>query len=70
MRDAAETIERRILLTEIVAQMDDWTRQVFKMLVLDYSYSDIAARLGGKPKAIRTRFERHLERIQKRLRGD
>ncbi|HZI19286.1 MAG TPA: sigma-70 family RNA polymerase sigma factor [Pyrinomonadaceae bacterium] len=69
LRGQAENVERRILLGEIVKAMDPWTREVFEWLTLDYSFEEIARHLGAKPKAVRNRFYRRLERLRAALEG-
>jgi DNA-directed RNA polymerase specialized sigma24 family protein len=64
LRGQAENVERRILLNEIVGAMDSWTRDVFEWLTLDYSFEEIGRHLGMNPKAVRTRFYRHVERLR------
>jgi DNA-directed RNA polymerase specialized sigma24 family protein len=70
LRGQAENVERRILLEEVVALMDEWTREVFELLVLDYSYEDIGRHLGAKPKVIRTRFDRNVKRLKALIAGE
>jgi DNA-directed RNA polymerase specialized sigma24 family protein len=68
-RSQASNVERRILLGELVAAMDEWTRGVFEWLVLDYSFDDIARHLGMNVKVLRNRYNRHLIALTKRLGG-
>ena len=63
----ADGVERRILLHEIVAAMDDWTRAVFEWLTLDYTFDDIARQLNEKPKAVSNKFHRRIERLIKQM---
>lgn len=64
----ASNVERRILLGELVAAMDEWTRGVFEWLALDYSFDDIARHLGMNVKVLRNRYNRHLTTLMKQLR--
>ncbi len=63
----ASNVERRILLGELVAAMDEWTRDVFEWLALDYSFDDIARHRGMNVKVLRNRYNRHLTALMKRL---
>lgn len=63
----ANGVERRILLHEIIAAMDDWTRAVFEWLTLDYTFDDIARQLNEKPKAVSNKFHRRIERLLKQM---
>ena len=65
-RSTAE-LERRILLQQIIRQMDDWTRRVFEYLTLGFSYEEIAAELGGNGHAIRVKYDRQLKALAQRL---
>jgi len=67
LRGQADNVERRILLNELVEAMDPWTREVFEWLTLDYSFEEIGRFLGAKPKAVRTRFYRRIERLRARI---
>lgn len=67
LRGQAENVERRILLNEIIGLMDEWTRNVFEWLSLNYSFEEIGQHLGADPKVVRNRFHRQLARISRRL---
>lgn len=63
----ADNVERRILLSELIGAMDDWTRCVFEWLTLDYTFEEIGRHLGINPKVVRTRFYRNLQRLKGHL---
>jgi DNA-directed RNA polymerase specialized sigma24 family protein len=63
----ASNVERRILLSEIVDLMDEWTRSVFEWLTLDYSFDEIARHLGTNTKALRNRYNRHVSALIKHV---
>jgi DNA-directed RNA polymerase specialized sigma24 family protein len=63
----ATNVERRILLNELVAAMDEWTRAVFEWLTLDYSFEEIARHVGMNPKVVRTKYNRRLTRLMKQF---
>lgn len=60
-------LEQRILLQQIIHQMDDWTRRVFEYLTLGFSYDEIAAQMGGNGHAIRVKYDRHVKALAQRL---
>ena len=66
-RHTTEDLDRRILLQQIIGQMDDWTRRVFEYLALDFTYDQIAAELGGNGHAIRMKYDRKLQALAQRL---
>ena len=68
-RNQASNVERRILLGELVAAMDEWTRDVFEWLALDYSFDHIARHLGMNVKVLRNRYNRHLTSLMKQIGG-
>ncbi len=63
----ATNVERRILLSELVAAMDEWTRNVFEWLTLDYSFEEIGRHLGVNAKVVRNRYNRHLAMLLKQI---
>ena len=66
-RHTTEDLDRRILLQQIIGQMDDWTRRVFEYLALDFTYDQIAAELSGNGHAIRMKYDRKLQALAQRL---
>lgn len=66
-RVQAKTVERRLLLDELVNAMDAWTRSVFEWLALDYSFDEIARHLGVSVKVLRNRYNRRLTALRKQI---
>jgi DNA-directed RNA polymerase specialized sigma24 family protein len=66
-QDQANNVEHRILLNELVEAMDEWTRQIFEWLTLDYTFEDIARHLGLDSRVVRTKYNRHLTRLMKQI---
>ncbi len=60
-------LDRRILLQQIIARMDDWTRRVFEYQTLGFTYDEIASELGGNGHAIRVRYDRQIKLLTKQL---
>ncbi len=65
--DAAQQIEQQILLQEIVARMDDWTRTVFEYQVLGYTFAEMSPALGQSGHVIRTKFGKKLKKLTRQL---
>jgi DNA-directed RNA polymerase specialized sigma24 family protein len=65
----ATNVERRILLEELAAAMDEWTRAVFQWRTLDYSFDEIARHLGMNVKVLRNRYNRHLTSLINKVGG-
>jgi RNA polymerase sigma factor (sigma-70 family) len=55
------------LLAEFEGRLSDEERTVFHLRRQGLSWSDIAGRIGGRPEAIRKRFERALKRVGRTL---
>jgi predicted regulator of amino acid metabolism with ACT domain len=64
----ATNVERRVLLNQIVRAMDDWTRNVFEWLTLDYSFKEIAQHLGMNHKVLRNKYDRHIRALIRQIR--
>jgi len=62
-------LERAITIREIVDQMDDWTRRVWKARQLGYSWKEIAEHLGLNQPQAKMRFRYGLEKTRDRLFG-
>jgi hypothetical protein len=67
IRHEAEEADRRILLDEILAMMDDWTRQVFNWRVLGHSFAEIAVWLETSENAARNKYNQHVARLAESL---
>ena len=66
-RDAAASLDRHILVAELVSRMDPWTRNVFEALVLGYTFDEIGHALGSNPHVVRNRFRLSLRRVKDAL---
>jgi hypothetical protein len=69
LRGQIETVERRILLKEIVAAMDEWTREIFDYLTLGYSFDEIGHGKGLNGKALSNKFHRRIKSLMKQIKG-
>jgi hypothetical protein len=58
-----DNVERRILLNEIVAAMDEWTREVYEGLTLGYTFTEIGRQIGLSGKALSNKFRRRIESL-------
>ncbi|MFN0112906.1 MAG: hypothetical protein ACKVZH_28940 [Blastocatellia bacterium] len=59
--NSVRQLDRQILLKEIIARMDDWTRRVFEYQTLGFTFDEIARELGGNGHAIRVRYDRQIK---------
>jgi RNA polymerase sigma factor (sigma-70 family) len=68
--DLAQILERKILIDEVVQRMDPQTRRVFELLVLGYTFEEIADRTGVKANVIRSRFSKRINRLTRSIRRE
>jgi hypothetical protein len=59
----------QILIEEVMAQMDSWTRKVFELRVLGYQFEDIAQMFKMRPDLLRSKFHKEIKKLSHRLRG-
>ena len=65
--DTVQQIEQQILVQEIVARMDDWTRTVFEYQMLGHSFEEMSQTLGQSGHVIRTKFGKKLKKLKQQL---
>jgi pyruvate-formate lyase len=58
-----EKLIQDILLKEVTAQMDDWTREVYQLRVLGYEYRDLVPKYGRAENAIRSKLSKKIARL-------
>ena len=69
VRGPSDALDDQILIEEVMAQMDDWTRRVFELRVLGYQFEDIAHMLKMSPHLLRSKFHKEIKKLSRRLRG-
>src|SRR5262245_57731591 len=67
--NASEALNDQILIEEVMAQMDSWTRTVFELRVLGYQFEDIAQMLKMRPHLLRSKFHKEIKKLSHRFRG-
>ena len=65
----SEAMNDQILIEEVMAQMDSWTRAVFELRVLGYHFEDIAQMLKMRPNLLRSKFHKEIKKLSRRLSG-
>jgi DNA-directed RNA polymerase specialized sigma24 family protein len=68
-RGPSEALDDQILIEEVMAQMDRWTRRVFELRVLGYQFEDIAQMFNMRPHLLRSKFHKEIKKLSRRLRG-
>jgi len=59
---------QQILIKEIVAKMDDWTKDVYRYLELGYEYKDLVPKYGSAENVIRAKYSRKLREFAEDIR--
>jgi hypothetical protein len=67
LRGQVDNVERRILLDEMVAAMDGWTRDVYEWLTLGYTFDEIARHLGMSYTVLNNKYHRRIESLTKQI---
>jgi DNA-directed RNA polymerase specialized sigma24 family protein len=62
-----DDIDRRILLEELCRRMDSWTRRVYELRVLGYTFDTIGESLGMGANHVRSEFSKRLARLRETL---
>jgi DNA-directed RNA polymerase specialized sigma24 family protein len=65
----SETLNDQILIEEVMAHMDSWTRKIFELRVLGYQFEDIAQMYKMRPNLLRSKFHKEIKKLSHRLRG-
>jgi DNA-directed RNA polymerase specialized sigma24 family protein len=65
----SEALNDQILIEEVMAQMDSWTRMVFELRVLGYQFEEIAQMLKMRPNLLRSKFRKGIQKLSRRIRG-
>ena len=65
----SEALNDQILIEEVMAQMDSWTRKVFELRVLGYQFEDIAQMYKMRPNLLRSKFHKEIKKLSHRLCG-
>jgi DNA-directed RNA polymerase specialized sigma24 family protein len=68
--DLTQELERKILIDELIQRMDPQTRSVFELLVLGYTFEEIATRTNGKANVLRSRFSKRVRSLSQRIRQE
>jgi DNA-directed RNA polymerase specialized sigma24 family protein len=63
----SEALNDQILIEEVVAHMDSWTRKVFELCVLGYQFEDIGQMLDMRPNLLRSKFYKEIKKLSHKL---
>ncbi len=62
-----EDMDRKILIQQTIGLMDEWTREIFELLVEGHSFEEIAVKYGEPANIIRSRLSKQYDKIRKQL---
>jgi DNA-directed RNA polymerase specialized sigma24 family protein len=65
----SETLNDQILIEELMAHMDSWTRKVFELRVLGYQFEDIGQMLDMRPNLLRSKFHKEVKKLTHKIFG-
>jgi hypothetical protein len=65
-----DEIERVILIHELIARADEWTRKIFEELILGYTFEELAPRYYLKPNVLRARWSKKMRRLREQIRKE
>ena len=65
--DSGLDIDQKILVEQILARMNSEDRRITELLILGYSFEEIAKKDGTRSNVIRSRYSKLLKRIKKEL---
>jgi DNA-directed RNA polymerase specialized sigma24 family protein len=68
--DVAVNLNRKILIEQVMALMDGWSRQVFELRALGHSFEEIGKMLRKSSASVRSRYSKQLFRIKRELGND
>jgi len=63
-----EVMEQQVLLSEVVARMDQEMRSIYEGLILGYSFEELAPKLGKPANSLRSKFSKGVKRIAREVR--
>lgn len=62
-------VEDKLLVEQIIHQMDNWTRTVWNFLLFEISWKEIAKAMDMEPEQTKQKFRYELKKIRNRLHG-
>lgn len=65
-----QELDRMILARQLFKRMDPFTREVFELLILGYSFAEIAKTKNVDPAVLRTKFRRRMKRLSQQVSED
>lgn len=66
----ADELDKKILIEELMLRMDHWTRKVFELRVLGFSYEEIGKEEEMLAASVRNKFNERVKRLTEWFKGD
>lgn len=61
------TVDRKILIQQLIGRMDASTRQVFELLILGHTFDEIGLFIGKDGHAVRTKYSKQIRKLIKKI---
>jgi hypothetical protein len=65
--NTSERLDQQVLVREIVARMDAWTRTVYEYQVLGHTFEEMSQALGQRGHVIRTKFNKKMKKLMRQI---
>jgi len=65
-----EDVDRKILIEQLCLRMDAWTRKVFELRALGYTFEKMERELSLKANAIRAKYCQEVHRLKKEIESE
>jgi hypothetical protein len=65
-----EKICQKILVNQIRARMDDWTREVFDLQTIGYQYKDLIPKYGISENRIRSKYSKNILKLKNDIQAE
>lgn len=62
---SAEDLDKKILLEQLMAAMDGWTREVFELRLLGYTFDEIGRERGMLGASVRNRYNKSVKELDR-----
>jgi hypothetical protein len=67
INETEDELNRKILINELRRRMDNWTREVFDYLCLEYKFKDLVPRYGTAENVIRSKYSKKVAKLARRI---
>ena len=65
-----EKLCQRILVNQLRARMDEWTRDVFDLQTIGYRYKDLIPKYGSSENVVRSKYSKNLLKLKDEIQAE